>query len=250
MTTTSSARVIGFLELFALLIPMRAPAKNPPMPEPASSAGLAFARYIASLHERNPFTESGPVAVEIEASLPSLYKESRFLVIRDTGESERSEYQVLRMEGDAIVVQEVIAPYLRVQEHLEDLPLSSVAITPANYKFHYRGEVGTGGALAFVYQITPKKKRSGLIQGQLWIDSMTGAALVEMGRFVKAPSPSLGRVEVVRDTELLDGSPRLRTTHVTIQTPRAGQGELTITEVPLAAAEKEHPLNFVPLAKK
>jgi len=250
MTKTSSAKIIGFLGLFALLIPMGSPAKNPPMAEPASSAGLAFARYIASLHERDPFTESGPVAVELEASLPGLHKESRFLAIRYTGESERTEYQVLRMEGDAIVAEEVIAPYLRVQKRLDELPLSSVAITPANYKFHYRGQVGTGDALAYVYQITPKKKRDGLIQGQLWIDSVTGAAIVEMGRFVKSPSPSLGRVEVVRDTELLAGSPRLRTTYVTIQTPRAGQGELTITEVPRAAAQEEHPLDFVPLAKK
>jgi hypothetical protein len=43
---------------------------------------VAFARYIASIHERNPFTESGPVAVEIQASLPGLYKESRVLAIR------------------------------------------------------------------------------------------------------------------------------------------------------------------------
>jgi len=94
---------------------------------------VAFARYIASIHERNPFTESGPVAVEIQASLPGLYKESRVLAIRQTGESERSEYRVLQIEGDATVVQEVIARYFQVEEQLEDLPVSSVTITPANY---------------------------------------------------------------------------------------------------------------------
>jgi hypothetical protein len=220
------------------------------MIDPASSAGLAFARYVASIQERNPFTESGPVAVEIEALLPGLYKETRFIAIRETGDSERSEYRVLQIEGDAIVAQEVIAPYLRVQKQLENLPLSSVAITPANYKFRYRGEVGTGSAAAYVYQITPKKKRDGLIQGQLWIDSAAGAAILQSGRFVKTPYPFLGRMNVVRDTELLDGSPRIRVTHVTMETPHAGRGELTITEIPLTRAAEEPGLKSEPLSRR
>src|SRR6266478_2176786 len=109
--TTSCPKVAGLLGLFALLIPINAPAATAAMIGPASSAGLAFARYIASVQERDPFTESGPVAVEIEASLPGLYKETRFVAIRETGESERSEYRVLNIEGDAIVAQEVIARY-------------------------------------------------------------------------------------------------------------------------------------------
>jgi hypothetical protein len=240
-TTTSFPKVVGLLGFLALLIPMSAPAENLSMVGPASSAGLAFARYIASIQERDPFNESGPVAVEIEASLPGLYKETHFLAIREIGESEHREYRVLQVEGDAIVAQELIAPYLRVQDQLENLPLSSVAITPANYKFHYKGEVGTGGALAYVYQITPKRKRDGLIQGQVWINSVTGAATLQAGRFVKTPSPLLGRIELVRETGLLRGK-CIRITHVTIETPRAGHGELTITEIPFTAAEKEHGL--------
>ena len=245
--TTSPPKVIGLLGLLALLIPIHAPAETPAMVGAASSSGLAFARYIASVQERNPFTESGPVAVEIEASLPGLYKETRFLAIRETGESERSEYRVLNIEGDAIVAQEVIARYLRMQEQLEGLPLSSVEITPANYKFHYKGEVGTGSALAYVYQITPRKKQDGLIRGELWIDSGSGAAILQAGRFVKMPSHLFGRIDIVRDTQLLEGNHWIRTTHVTIQT-RAGRGELTITEVPLSAPEQEHRVKPVPLA--
>jgi hypothetical protein len=214
---------------------------------PASSAGLAFARYVASVHERDPFTEAGPVAVKIEASLPGLYKETRFLAIRETGESERSVYRVLGIEGDAIVAQEVLARYLLVEEQLESLPLSSVAITPENYKFQYKGEIGTGSALAYVYTISPKKKRDGLIQGQLWIDSETGAAILQEGRLVKSPSQLPGKIEVVRSTQLLDGSPQVRSTHLTIET-RAGRGELTIIEVPLSALRPERGPESVPLA--
>jgi hypothetical protein len=249
-TTTSPRNVLGLLGLFALLIPVHAPAENLSILGPRSSEGLAFARYLATIQERNPFTESGPVAVEIEASLPGLYKETRFLAIRMTGESERSEYHVLKIEGDSIVAQEVIARYLLMQEQVEELPVSSVAITPANYKFHYMGEVGAGGALAYVYQITPRKKRDGLIQGQLWIDAATGAAILQTGHFIKTPSPFVGKIEVVRDTQLQDGNPSVRTTHVTMETPRAGRGELTITEVPVSVAEEEPELQPRPLAQK
>ena len=249
-TITSSRRVIGMLGLLALLIPSTAPAESASIVAPASSAGLAFARYIASTQERNPFTDSGPVGVVIEASLPGLYKETRLLAIRDVGKSERSEYRVLQIEGDAIVAQEVIARYLALEELLENLRVSSVEITPANYKFQFKGEVGTGSALAYAYKITPKRKRDGLIQGQLWIDSVTGAAILQSGRFVKTPSPFLGRIQIVRDTELSAGNPRIRITHMTIETPRVGHGELTITEIPLTATEEKPGLRAEPLAQQ
>jgi hypothetical protein len=245
--TTSSPKVAGLLGLFALLIAINAPAATSAMIGPKSSAGLAFARYIASVQERDAFTESGPVAVGIQASLPGLYKETRFVAIRQTGESERSEYRVLGIEGDAIVAQEVIARYLLVEAQLEDLSPSSVAITPGNYKFQYKGEIGTGSALAYVYSITPKKKRDGLIQGQLWIDSETGAAILQAGRLVKSPAPLPGKIEVVRSIQVVAGSPQIRSTHVTIET-RVGRGELTITEIPLSEPVQERGQESVPLA--
>ncbi|HME09520.1 MAG TPA: hypothetical protein VKG25_20850 [Bryobacteraceae bacterium] len=248
--TTSSSKVVGLLGLLTLLIPIDASAETATTVGPVSPAGLAFARYIASIQERNPFTDAGPVAVAIQASLPGLYKETRFLAIRQVGQAERREYRVLQIEGDAIVAEEVLARYFQVEKQLEDLPVSSIAITPANYKFHYRGEVGTGSTLAYVYRITPKKKRDGLIEGQLWIDSVTGAEILQAGRLVKTPSPFPGRIDVVRETELLDGNPCIKVTHVTIETPNAGQGELTITEIPVIAAEDEHRHMTGPLAQR
>ena len=49
------------------------------------------------------------MAVEIDASLPGLYKESHLMAIRRFGSEEHSEYRVLQIEGDAIVTQELIA---------------------------------------------------------------------------------------------------------------------------------------------
>ena len=144
----------GVVALILLSIPSSFAAENSMSPLPSGPA-IAFARYISSIQQRNPFTESGPVLVEIDASLPALYKQARLLAVRRTNESEKAEYAVLDMEGDAIVMQEVVARYLEIAEPIEDLPFSSTAITPANYKFRYLGEIGKAGAAAHRFQVTP-----------------------------------------------------------------------------------------------
>jgi anti-sigma B factor antagonist len=203
-----------------------------------SAPALAFSRYLASIQERNPFTESGPVEVEIEASLPGLAKEGSMLAIRQTGASERSEYRVIRLDGDSTVKHHVIARYLDAQEQAEALPYSAVAVTPANYKFRYASSLDNNGTAVYIFQIAPKRKRAGLIKGQIWIDSATGIAVHQVGRFVKRPSVFIRRIEVTRDTNLRDGLPYTRVTHVAIETPLVGRAELTITERPLRVADQ------------
>jgi len=99
--------------------------------------------------------------------------------------------------------------------------------------------VETGGAAAYAFQISPKKKRVGLIQGQIWIDSATGIAVHQAGRFVKQPSVFIRRIEVKRDMNLRDGVPYTRVTHVAIDTRLVGRAELTITERAWEAEDRE-----------
>lgn len=225
------------LLILALVIPVTSRAATITLAPSGTGQSLAFARYIESMQNRNPFTESGPTLVAIEASAPGLYKESRIMAIRETSQSERSEYQVVRMEGDAIVMHEVVANYLKTTEEIEDLPFSSIAITPANYKFRYMREVGIGAASAYVFQIVPRRKCDGLIQGELWIDARTGQEVLRKGHLVKTPRSFAGKIEVLRDTTLVQGSPAICVTHVILETRRIGRGELTITELPLVAAD-------------
>jgi len=217
--------------LLALLIPLSASAGEL-FVAPTSDEALVFARYLASIQGRDPLTESGPVAVVIDAWLPSAHKASRLVTLRDTSDSERSEYLVLNCEGDAAVLTEVIAPYLVAQEQLETLPVASVMITPANYKFHYIGAVGTDDAKAYAFQIAPKHKRNGLLRGELWIDGATGTALVQAGYLVKLPSRVIRRMDVVRHTKLAaDGSVCARITRIAIELPRKQRAYLTMTEI-------------------
>jgi hypothetical protein len=69
--------IVSLLGLLALLVPASALAGSLSVTPLAPSESLAFARYIASIQERDPFTESGPVLVEIEAALPGLYKKKQ-----------------------------------------------------------------------------------------------------------------------------------------------------------------------------
>ena len=205
----------------------------------ASAPALALSRYLASVQDRNPFTEAGPTRVQIDASLPSLGKQGSLSAIREAGASERSEYRITEFKGDPTVKREVIARYLNAQEQAEALPYSSVAVTPANYKFRYLGSVRAGGPTAYVFQILPRQKRVGLVRGQIWIDSESGLIVRQTGRFVKQPSVFIRRIEVVRDTQRRAGTPWTRVTHIAIETRLVGRADLTITERPMNAENVE-----------
>jgi hypothetical protein len=230
--------VLTIVGLLVLLIPASVSAEPLAIVQPtAPPQSIAFARYIAWLDARDLFTESGPVALAIAASLPGLDKQGSLLAIREVGESERSQYRILEREGDDIVFERAIAPYFVAQRQAEDLPRSSVSITPRNYRFCYVGTVEAGDAAAYIFRITPKKNRAGLIRGELWIDPVTGAPVLVTGHLVEAYSPSIRSIKVARELTLLNGYPSARTTHMMIEPRPVGRAELTIIEFPLGLAE-------------
>ena len=226
--------------LAILLIPATASAQNAPIVQTTNNQSMAFARYIAWLDARDPFTESGPVMVAIEATLPGLDKQASLLGIHDIDESERSQYTILEREGDAVVFERVITPYLVAQREAEDQPLSSVIINPRNYKFRYAGQVEAGdNAAAYVFRIRPKKNRAGLIRGELWIDPATGAPFLLTGYLAKTTSTSIRSINIVREITSVDGCPCARTTHMVIETQPVGRADLTIIEVPLRLPDQQ-----------
>jgi hypothetical protein len=226
--------VLPIVGLLVLLISASASAQPLPIVQPTTPPqSIAFARYIAWLQARDPFSESGPVALAIVASLPGLDKQGSLLAIREVDESERSQYGIFGLQGDAIVFERAIAPYLLAQRQAEDAPRSSVVITPRNYRFCYAGAVETGDSSAYIFRITPRKNRAGLFRGELWIEPLTGAPVLLRGDLVKAPSTSIRGINVVSEMTFLDGHPLTRTTHMMIEARPVGRAELTIIELPL-----------------
>ena len=221
--------------LLSLLLPVTVWAGGPVVSSSAATAppplpSLVLARYVEAAQQNSRRLDCRKVAVEIEASLPKLAQRGRLQAIRQLIAPGRHEYQALRIEGDRTVRQQVIARYLSAEAQADALPSDSVAVSPANYKFRYAGAIGLAKARIYVFEITPRRKRAGLIQGELWIDAASGVAVRKAGRMVKTPSVFVRRIDVAQDIDIHDGEPYLRITNLEIDTRLVGRAELMIQE--------------------
>ena len=195
---------------------------------PVLTPAVALDRYFETVpHATAWATET----IEVDASVPKLAERGRLTAIRSFAFG-RPEYHVLATEGDRTVRQQVIARYLSAEADSANVSPASVAITPANYRFQYAASISDGAACTHVFEITPRKKRPGLIKGQLWIDAVTGLAVRLTGRLVRTPSIFVRRINVTRDTLLRDGVAYAKKTRLEIDTRLVGRANLTITERP------------------
>jgi hypothetical protein len=218
-----------WLVLSTFLIAPIGRAANHSVPPSDALQAETFARYVTS-HDRDGITNSGTAGVFLEAAVPGLYRSAALLAVCTQGEDQRSDFRILQLVGDGAVAEEVIGRYLRLSGRLEVLPILAVPVTPANYKFRFAGQVKTGTAAAYVYDVAPKNNRPGLINGQLWIDSETGREVLLSGFMTDLPGIT-GRLEFVRNTISLEGSGHTRVTHVNFVVPLMGRAEISITEV-------------------
>jgi hypothetical protein len=202
---------------------------------PVPNATLALHRHFAA----GPGAVWSTETIEIEASLPKLAEHGRLRAIRRLLPFGRPEYEVLATDGDRTVRQQVIARYLSAEVEAASLSPASVAITPANYRFQYVASISDGKTLTHVYEIRPRKKKAGLIKGQLWIDADTGMTVRQTGYLVRTPSIFVRRISMTRDTLLRDGVAYAKRTSVEIDTRLVGRANLTITERPYSPEVRE-----------
>jgi len=166
--------------------------------------------------------------VEIEASLPKLQKHGRLQALRRISRLGRITYEIIHFEGDNSIKSDVIARYLSAETEAQSNDGGSLAITPANYKFKYRGMAENGGRFVHVFQLTPRKKRVGLFKGELWLDAETCLPVRESGRLVKLPSIFLRRIEFVRVYEIHEGLAYPHSIESVVDTRLVGKAELTV----------------------
>ena len=196
-------------------------------------AEAALERYAAGSEWAPWAIES----VEIHASLPRLEKAGWLRAVRRQAPIGKSRYEVLQIAGDRTVKEQVIVRYLKAEERWSETTTRSVAITPANYKFAYKRIVDDGERFAYAFQITPRRKRDGLIRGELWLDRQTGLPILQSGHLVKSPSVFIKRIAVTRANALCDGIVESRLTHITVETRLIGRAELVIEERPLRSVD-------------
>lgn len=144
--------------------------------------------------------------VDIEASLPSLQKEGKLSALRSISKLGKITYNMLEFVGDNMVKKDVIARYIKAEvEAASNGHAKAMAISAANYKFHYHHTHADDYWRLHLFRLEPRRKEVGLFSGWMWIEDATGLPVRESGRLVKSPSVFLSKIEFLRDYEPRDG---------------------------------------------
>jgi hypothetical protein len=185
-----------------------------------------ISKYLEATQVQRPHGDAS-MLLDINASVPRLKKTGRLRALRKISSVGRITYRVLGFQGDNSVKKDVIARYLQAdQEGQNDARL---ALSPANYKFTFKGMKRTdNGQSAYVFQLSPRAKRVGLFRGELWLDANSFLPVFEKGRLIKNPSIFFKKVDFERAFLIHDGISVPARMSSTIQTRLVGKVELNV----------------------
>ena len=197
MKSFLTAVLVGFVSIG---VTFAEPAK-PPVPEEE-----IVNRYLGATQEQQTALRGGSMEVDIDARLPKRKMHGTLHALRQISKLGRITYHMLGFNGDNTVKTEVIARYLSAEVQANQTQNgSTLAITPENYKFKYKGMEDVNGRNTYILRVTPREKKVGLFKGELWLDSETFMPVRESGSFVKTPSVFLKKVQFVRNYMLQNG---------------------------------------------
>jgi len=221
---------VRFLSTAVAVLALPALWAGEPASVPMSESATAeiVGRFVSAVRVQETHPQAVSMEVDMDAQLPSLKKHGRLHALRFITKVGKVFYNRPRFEGDNTVKKEVIARYLEAEAQAQSEYAEAVAITPANYKFQYKGTTDYGDRPAHVLEVTPLKKRAGLYKGELWIDKQTYLPLREWGELVKSPSVFLKNVYFVRDYYIYDGISIPRRLISEVSTRLVGKAQLTI----------------------
>jgi hypothetical protein len=196
--------------------------KAPPLPE-----DQMVSRYIQATQAQQSALRGGTEEIDIDAAVPKFKKQGKLHALRSISKLGKITYHALGFSGDSVVKTEVIANYLKAEVESAK-GTSDVSITPANYKFKYKGTYEWNGREIYVLHVNPREKKVGLFKGELWLDAETYMPVRESGSFVKSPSFMLKKMQFVREYELQNGVSVPQRTESRVDTRFFGQVELNI----------------------
>jgi len=191
------ARVLLFVIAASVLLG----ADGPSLP----TSDKILENYCQATRGQESRVRAATMDVDIAASIPKLKKQGKLHALRHITALGRIWYDKLRFEGDGTVKSQVINRYLTAESEAQSEGRTAVAVTPENYKFTYKGLTTLDGRDVHEFHVSPKHKRQGLFQGEIWVDARTFLRVKESGYLVKSPSLFLKRVEFVRKYEIRDG---------------------------------------------
>lgn len=215
--------VVGALAM--LVVPLRADS----IPDSSGDRPNEIVeKYLSAVQEEQRHPEDVSMDVDIDAKLPRLKKSGKLHALRFVSKLGQIVYRGLQFQGDDTIKRDVIARYLTAEKEARNGYAESIAVTPENYKFKFKGTADYAGDTAYVFQVSPRKKRLGLYKGELWIDAKTYLPLREWGELVRNPSVFLKNVYFVRDYVIFDGRSVPRRLISDVDTRLIGKAELTI----------------------
>jgi hypothetical protein len=171
---------------------------------PALAPEVIVQNYCAA-RLQSPPRKTATMEMDIQASLPRQKKQGRFHALRKINPFGRVSYSKQSFEGDTSVRNEVVKRFLEAEADAQQDEPSSVAVTPENYKFQFKGSKDADGRSVYVFQLSPRHKRKGLFKGEIWIDAASYLPVRESGSLIKSPSIFVRKVAFVRTFDIRDG---------------------------------------------
>ena len=121
-------------------------------------------KYLDASRTQQDTFRGVQMEVDIDAKLPKLEKQGRFRALRSISRLGRITYKALGFSGDSTVKNEVITRYLSAESEARDA--GTIAITPANYKFKYKGVMRAGRTpMLWSSKLHPEKRLLGFLKG-------------------------------------------------------------------------------------
>jgi len=167
---------------------------------PLMSPELALQTYQTRAAQQATGIASYTSTSVIRVELPETKQRGEYEVKRQYSAPKSLLFTALHFTGDTFVKANVITRLMQSEvEHVQKDDSSSMAFTGANYKFSYKGLQSVDGRTLHVFQVKPRKRRVGLLKGNLYLDAHTGSLVYMEGIPAKSPSVFLSKIRVSQD---------------------------------------------------
>jgi hypothetical protein len=167
---------------------------------PVMSPDLALSAYQQRSSQQAAALAAYSAVTVVRAELPDTSQQGEFELQRKFEAPHSLQFTPVHYTGDGFVKSNVITRLLQSEvDHVQKDDPALTAISPANYKFSYKGVSRIQDRLVHVYQVKPHKKRPGLFKGRVYLDARSGALVRVEGNVVKSPSFFVKHIEFWQD---------------------------------------------------
>ncbi len=176
------------------------PQLTPPTVLPVMSPELALQTFQARAAQQATGLSSYTSTSVIHAELPESKQQGEYEVKREYYAPKSLLFTALRFTGDTFVKANVITRFMQSEvDHVQKDDSSTMAFTAANYKFSYKGLQSVDGRTLHQFHLKPRRRRVGLLKGNLFLDAYTGSLVHLEGVPAKSPSVFLSKIRVSQD---------------------------------------------------